>query len=178
MAFVKRTWLARIGIGLNKFIIGAKDGAGKQTLTNSPDSVTQQGDVISADNLNDLEDRIKTECDGLDADVSDLKNNLFYTKDFEVEIDVSNVTNQYLYIFPASYSVHVDGYVPITMNQYKINLVDESTYKKVPFDNRGFTFSYINGTWRAYFEICTENPSTISNVGGSITFTVLYRKDY
>ena len=61
MAFLKRTWLARIGTGLNKFIIGAKDGEGKQTLTNSPDSVTQQGDVISAENLNDLEDRIDNE---------------------------------------------------------------------------------------------------------------------
>ena len=60
MAFLKRTWLARIGTGLNKFIIGNKDGEGKQTLTNAPDSVTQQGDVISAENLNDLEDRIET----------------------------------------------------------------------------------------------------------------------
>lgn len=60
MAFLKRTWLARIGTGLNKFLIGDKDGEGKQTLTNSPDSVTQQGDVISAENLNDLEDRIET----------------------------------------------------------------------------------------------------------------------
>ena len=59
MAFLKRTWLARIGTGLNKFIIGNKDGEGKQTLTNAPDSVTQQGDVISAENLNDLEDRIE-----------------------------------------------------------------------------------------------------------------------
>jgi len=58
MAFVKRTWLARIGTGLNKFIIGEKDANNKQTLTNSPDTVSQEGDVISADNLNDLEDRI------------------------------------------------------------------------------------------------------------------------
>jgi len=60
MAFIKRTWLARIGTGLNKFIIGEKDANDKQTLVNSPDSVTQQGDVISAENLNDLEDRIET----------------------------------------------------------------------------------------------------------------------
>ena len=59
MAFIKRTWFARIGTGLNKFLIGAPDGNGKQTLTSSPDSVTQQGDVISAANLNDLEDRIE-----------------------------------------------------------------------------------------------------------------------
>lgn len=65
MAFEKRTWLARIGTGLNKFIIGAKDANNKQTLENSPDSVTQQGDVISADNLNDLEDRIEAGLDGI-----------------------------------------------------------------------------------------------------------------
>ena len=59
MAFVKRTWLARLGTGLNKFIIGEKDAQDKQTLTNSPDSVTQEGDTISAQNLNDLEDRIE-----------------------------------------------------------------------------------------------------------------------
>ena len=70
MAFEKRTWLARIGQGLNKFIIGAKDGEGKQTLTNSPDSVTQQGDVISAENLNDLEDRIEAEFTSQDARIN------------------------------------------------------------------------------------------------------------
>lgn len=59
MAFLKRTWLARIGTGLNKFIIGEKDAQNKQTLVNDPDSITQQGDTISAENLNDLEDRIE-----------------------------------------------------------------------------------------------------------------------
>lgn len=63
MAFLKRTWLARLGTGLNKFLIGDKGADGKQTLTNSPDTVVQEGDVISADNLNDLEDRIS---DGFD----------------------------------------------------------------------------------------------------------------
>lgn len=67
MAYQKRTWLARIGSGLNKFIIGDKDANNKQTLTNSPDSVTQQGDVISADNLNDLENRIEA---GFTADAT------------------------------------------------------------------------------------------------------------
>lgn len=59
--FNRRTWLARIGTGLNKFIIGAKDADGKQALVNSPDTVTQEGDVISSDNLNDLEGRIESE---------------------------------------------------------------------------------------------------------------------
>lgn len=59
--FDRRTWLARIGTGLNKFIIGAKDADGKQALVNSPDTITQEGDVISAANLNDLEGRIESE---------------------------------------------------------------------------------------------------------------------
>lgn len=71
MAFEKRTWLARIGTGLNKFIIGDKDANNKQTLTNSPDTVTQQGDVISAENLNDLEDRIDNEFTSQNTRISD-----------------------------------------------------------------------------------------------------------
>lgn len=71
MAFEKRTWLARIGTGLNKFIIGNKDSEGKQTLTNAPDlPLTQEGDVISAENLNDLEDRIDNEFTSQDTRIS------------------------------------------------------------------------------------------------------------
>lgn len=73
MAFVKRTWLARIGIGLNKFLIGEKDGEGKQTLVNDPDTISQEGDVISADNLNDLEDRIEDEFTNVHLDIDDMK---------------------------------------------------------------------------------------------------------
>ena len=65
MAYVRRTWYQRLGQGLNKFLIGEKDAEGKQELTNAPDSITQQGDVISADNLNDLEGRINDAILGL-----------------------------------------------------------------------------------------------------------------
>ena len=65
MAYERRTWYQRLGQGLNKFLIGEKDAEGKQELTNAPDSITQQGDVISADNLNDLEGRINDAILGL-----------------------------------------------------------------------------------------------------------------
>lgn len=55
MAYNRRTWLARLGTGLNKFSI---NGALAVTIVNQPDSVTQQGDALSATNLNDLENRI------------------------------------------------------------------------------------------------------------------------
>lgn len=73
MAFIKRTWLARLGTGLNKFLIGDKGADGKQTLTNSPDTVVQEGDVISADNLNDLEDRIYDEFGNVSDDITAMK---------------------------------------------------------------------------------------------------------
>lgn len=58
MAFNKRTWKGRQGTGLNKFSI---DGATPVTVVNQPDSITEQGDALSAGNLNDLENRIYNE---------------------------------------------------------------------------------------------------------------------
>lgn len=58
MAFNKRTWKGRQGTGLNKFSI---DGATPVTVVNQPDYVSEQGDALSAGNLNDLENRIYNE---------------------------------------------------------------------------------------------------------------------
>lgn len=58
MAFDKRTWKGRQGTGLNKFSI---DGATPVTVVNQPDYVSEQGDALSAGNLNDLETRIDNE---------------------------------------------------------------------------------------------------------------------
>lgn len=56
--FLKRIWKARRGFGLNKFSI---DGQPPVEVVNVPDSVTEAGDPISAENLNDLENRIASE---------------------------------------------------------------------------------------------------------------------
>nr|DAI52591.1 MAG TPA: hypothetical protein [Caudoviricetes sp.] len=55
MAYQKRTWVPRLGTGLNKFSI---DGATPVTIVNSPDEVSQNGDELTASALNNLEDRI------------------------------------------------------------------------------------------------------------------------
>ena len=90
MAFEKRTWLARIGTGLNKFIIGEKDANNRQTLTNAPDlPLTQEGDVISAENLNDLEDRIDNEFTSQNTRITDNE-----TAIGNLNTDVSNLTNK------------------------------------------------------------------------------------
>lgn len=55
MAFIKKTWLARIGVGLNRFRMNNSTDV---VLESNPISVTQAGDQLSADNMNNLETRI------------------------------------------------------------------------------------------------------------------------
>ncbi len=96
MSFNKRTWEGRTGTGLNKYIISEEDGAGKRTITSMPDRLITVGDAVSADNLNDLEDRIDLAIQGtgykviLDMNPStfvltpklyDINNNLISTGD-------------------------------------------------------------------------------------------------
>lgn len=56
MAYAKNTWLPRIGQGLNKFL----DSISGKTLelTNTPDSVSQEGTPFSAAWMNNIEDGI------------------------------------------------------------------------------------------------------------------------
>ena len=68
MAYSKKTWKARQGLGLNKFSI---DGATPVAIINQPDSVTQQGDALSAGNLNNLEDRIAEAFDDVENEKAD-----------------------------------------------------------------------------------------------------------
>lgn len=69
MAYQKKTWLARLGQGLNKFIF---NGGSKVTLDSSPDVVTQEGTPLSADNMNDLEQRIEDEFTNVNSAVTSL----------------------------------------------------------------------------------------------------------
>ena len=125
MAFVKRTWMARIGTGLNKFIIGEKDANDKQTLVNSPDSVTQQGDVISADNLNDLEDRIEeafgadsTRMGNIEASISGMKLTKIWENPYPNSV-ITVATNVVLDIHPPfslmiEYSFDVESWASVS----------------------------------------------------------------
>ena len=73
MAYSKKTWKGRTGTGLNKYVIGQDDGYGKQTITSAPDEITQEGDALSASNLNDLENRIDTEFTNVNNEIDKLK---------------------------------------------------------------------------------------------------------
>ena len=149
MAFVKRTWLARIGIGLNKFLIGDRDSQGKQTLVNDPDSISQAGDVISADNLNDLEDRIDSAFGDVNTALG-LKSNLLVTQtvDFEDENDSPTIGDpSFVYT-----DVTKAGYTLLGIIGWEFNLINKSTYEKEPFDTRSVNFTtQSSDTWSINF---------------------------
>ena len=71
--FTKKTWVARQGTGLNKFSI---NGATPVTVVNQPDTVTEQGDALSATNLNNLEQRIYDAFDAVADDIQEAKDNI------------------------------------------------------------------------------------------------------
>ena len=125
MAFEKRTWLARIGTGLNKFIIGEKDANDKQTLVNSPDSVTQQGDVISAENLNDLEERIADGFDDTETSLTAMVNENIAQVRSEIEGVPNYATSTFNTVFDsASYGVNYQTVysvlLPVSLQGYTI----------------------------------------------------------
>lgn len=70
ISYTKKTWVGRLGVGLNKYRIGAADLNGRQTITSDPETVTQEGDAVSADNLNAFEGRIDQAFETLEGNLS------------------------------------------------------------------------------------------------------------
>lgn len=66
-----KTWKAREGVGLNKFSI---DGGTPVELVCTPDQITEQGDSLSALNLNDLENRIAEAINTLPLEITNPSN--------------------------------------------------------------------------------------------------------
>ena len=42
ISYTKKTWVGRLGVGLNKYRIGAADLNGRQTITSDPETVTRK----------------------------------------------------------------------------------------------------------------------------------------
>lgn len=193
MAFEKRTWLARIGQGLNKFIIGAKDGEGKQTLTNSPDSVTQQGDVISAENLNDLEDRIESgfnsKQDVLTFDDEPTQNSNNPSKSGGIFSYTNRILGNAVVMRSVSDSVDnlavpsgsnshtatiptVTGYSPIGIIEWGVTL-DAPSRSRTWYSVNAVVMA--SGVVRFYF--CNITTSQVTQVSGTFSARVLYAKN-
>lgn len=176
MAFLKRTWLARLGTGLNKFLIGDKGADGKQTLTNSPDTVVQEGDVISADNLNDLEDRIS---DGFDEkqnvltfdnvptqdSVNPVKSGGIYSAIKEVADDVTDMKLKKIWENPNPYSAYT---ATSSTDKISLNYADEFIIEYSPTVNSSVHSANVRMT--AHFKL---SPHTVT-VGETLHNSISY----
>lgn len=74
MAFVKRTWKNRNSQYPSRRTLTRVDTqvSAVYDVTREEGTVTQEGDDFSAENMNDLESRIKNECDSLQSECNDL----------------------------------------------------------------------------------------------------------
>ena len=112
MAYNKKTWLARLGQGLNKFIF---NGGSKVTLDSAPDVVSQQGTPLSADNMNDLEQRIKSGFDDVDSAINAITPTLLWsnnapTSAFEAQTVPLNLASYKFIVVGARFSAGYQGY--------------------------------------------------------------------
>lgn len=112
MAYNKRTWLARLGQGLNKFIF---NGGSKVTLDSSPDVVTQEGTPLSAENMNDLEDRIDDAITSLINGSAKFYHNMFTTS------SISGNTDTSVTLTLPSDATEVKAVIPYGQNPYSSN---------------------------------------------------------
>ena len=105
MAYQKKTWLARLGQGLNKFIF---NGGSKVTLDSSPDVVTQEGTALSADNMNDLEQRIDDEFTNVNSAITSLSDKKIIRI---IDVYIGNISIPSTgYVKISTYRPSCDGY--------------------------------------------------------------------
>lgn len=168
MAYERRTWYQRLGQGLNKFLIGEKDAEGKQELTNAPDSITQQGDVISADNLNDLEDRIGNAFEGLKMtkvwENPDPTQDIGET-DFTISREIPEMVIKYRQYKGNSttYFIHISGGTSVILRYTSVTLQSVAQYYRpiiYTISNGTTSFLIRNGAREQYGESSIETNNS------------------
>jgi len=139
MAYNKKTWLARLGQGLNKFIF---NGGSKVTLESAPDVVTQAGTPLSAKNMNDLEDRIDSEFTNVNDAINAISVKIGNLKETSFEL-ASN----------ASYEFDIDYFSTVLISSARSGSSDSSLFFVAPntvsaiFNNDNpISVSYGSGT--------------------------------
>ena len=143
MAFQKKTWLARLGQGLNKFIF---NGGSKVTLDSSPDLVTQEGTPLSAENMNDLEDRIDSEFTNVNGAITSLNTTVTNLGSLAIESKTSGRTLDQI----SSYLVdNLETFTPVKgrFYQYMVQFTDSpSGYVHLQIGSRetgvGYGYAY------------------------------------
>jgi len=155
MAYSKKTWLARLGQGLNKFIF---NGGSKVTLDSSPDLVTQEGTPLSAENMNDLEQRIDDEFTNVNEAIASLVAGLVKTT--TVTLNVPLTGSGYI-----SYTLPVDGARIISIFPETGKISNNNGLQLTPCNQKG-TAGQLAYMWynRPQTGIDTDIPCTINYI--------------
>ena len=159
--YTATNWLARLGTGLNKFLLTHADSTTETvSLTNTPDTVTQQGTQITATRLNNMEgflsaldDKVLTQnvtlyvdrTNGSDANSGTSSGSAKLTLQgalnilppnlggYNITINVANSTAATLDQYPAFYGFN-GGAIPIS-GDYYARSIDITNCTRVVFAN-------------------------------------------
>lgn len=138
MSFLKKTWLARIGVGLNRFRMNNSTDV---VLESNPISVTQQGDQLSADNMNNLETRIGNAFDEMAGNLAPIEVSPASTNH---AVDSQIVYNGILYKVTTAISTGDNLVVGTNITKYPVSsaISDISDYEIIPITARGTAVPY------------------------------------
>lgn len=94
MAFSKKTWLDRIAEYPTRRRLKKSDGTDEiVTVSREEGAISQEGDAFSAENMNDLEERVANEFDSLNLKMDSANANISKKQDASTAITTSNINN-------------------------------------------------------------------------------------
>lgn len=95
MAFSKKTWLDRIAEYPTRRRLKKSDGTDEiVTVSREEGAISQEGDAFSAENMNDLEERVANEFDSLNLKLDSANTNISKKQDASTAITTSNIGKQ------------------------------------------------------------------------------------
>lgn len=150
MSFLKKTWLARIGVGLNRFRMNNSTDV---VLESNPVSVTQQGDQLSADNMNNLETRIGNAFDEMAGNLAPIEISPASTNH---AVGTQIVYNGILYKVSSAISTGDNLVVGTNITKYPVSnaISDISDITEIPNLSQYVTDTAITKVWKFYAYRC------------------------
>lgn len=164
--YTTKNWKARTGEGLNKYSI---DGATPVTIINSPDSITQVGDALSATNLNNLEGRINDGFNNVETAVSGLSSGVTFKGEVAATTDLpeassSNIGWEYWVVNEAAFYIS-DGTTWVAVDATVLDELTSTSATKALSANQGRVLDEIK------VDKDTFNALGLSVVSGAINIT-------
>jgi hypothetical protein len=116
MSFIKKIWKDRISEYPTRRNLEKSDGSSELvTVSRSEGNISQEGDAFSAENMNDLEERISNEFEALNTNIT----NKFQAPDYTNKQVISSNT----------YTVTEDGYVALYVHKGNNGVFQSATYR-------------------------------------------------